>query len=187
MELFLVHRGNLSWLLFRYKGNIYAFLFCHNLDLSSYVSSRRSFGSTYGVLCIALSKFCRISLEFCLAGRLPASSSTLLDSLLRGAWKGCFSENDRFVFQHLVWILGLKPGVGGALKPGRAVEGPSTVSMIMIVHFTVNDYVVFSVAVYKTFLSLFQGSDYSSYDWSASYIQHTFKAFWKLTVRNLIW
>uniref|UniRef100_A0A8C7GHV1 Protein MON2 homolog n=1 Tax=Oncorhynchus kisutch TaxID=8019 RepID=A0A8C7GHV1_ONCKI len=29
--------------------------------------------------------------------------------------------------QHLVWILGLKPGVGGALKPGRAVEGPSTV------------------------------------------------------------
>uniref|UniRef100_A0AAR2LKM8 Protein MON2 homolog n=1 Tax=Pygocentrus nattereri TaxID=42514 RepID=A0AAR2LKM8_PYGNA len=28
---------------------------------------------------------------------------------------------------HLVWILGLKPGVGGALKPGRAVEGPSTV------------------------------------------------------------
>ncbi|XP_030626917.1 protein MON2 homolog isoform X1 [Chanos chanos] len=29
--------------------------------------------------------------------------------------------------QHLVWILGLKPGVGGALKPGRAVEGTSTV------------------------------------------------------------
>uniref|UniRef100_A0A8D0A2P0 Protein MON2 homolog n=1 Tax=Sander lucioperca TaxID=283035 RepID=A0A8D0A2P0_SANLU len=29
--------------------------------------------------------------------------------------------------QHLVWILGLKPGVGGVLKPGRAVEGPSTV------------------------------------------------------------
>uniref|UniRef100_A0AAY5EPJ8 Protein MON2 homolog n=1 Tax=Electrophorus electricus TaxID=8005 RepID=A0AAY5EPJ8_ELEEL len=29
--------------------------------------------------------------------------------------------------QHLVWILGLKPGVGGGLKPGRAVEGPSTV------------------------------------------------------------
>uniref|UniRef100_A0A673XMU4 Protein MON2 homolog n=1 Tax=Salmo trutta TaxID=8032 RepID=A0A673XMU4_SALTR len=29
--------------------------------------------------------------------------------------------------QHLVWILGLKPGFGGALKPGRAVEGPSTV------------------------------------------------------------
>uniref|UniRef100_A0A3P8VND3 Protein MON2 homolog n=1 Tax=Cynoglossus semilaevis TaxID=244447 RepID=A0A3P8VND3_CYNSE len=29
--------------------------------------------------------------------------------------------------QHLVWILGLKPAVGGALKPGRAVEGPSTV------------------------------------------------------------
>ncbi|NWS89185.1 MON2 protein, partial [Toxostoma redivivum] len=29
--------------------------------------------------------------------------------------------------QHLVWILGLKPSVGGALKPGRAVEGPSTV------------------------------------------------------------
>uniref|UniRef100_A0A665UCG9 Protein MON2 homolog n=1 Tax=Echeneis naucrates TaxID=173247 RepID=A0A665UCG9_ECHNA len=29
--------------------------------------------------------------------------------------------------QHLVWILGLKPGLGGALKPGRAVEGPSTV------------------------------------------------------------
>ncbi|KAJ8401396.1 hypothetical protein AAFF_G00386270 [Aldrovandia affinis] len=29
--------------------------------------------------------------------------------------------------QHLVWILGLKPGAGGALKPGRAVEGPSTV------------------------------------------------------------
>ncbi|KAJ7426113.1 Protein MON2 like protein [Willisornis vidua] len=28
---------------------------------------------------------------------------------------------------HLVWILGLKPSVGGALKPGRAVEGPSTV------------------------------------------------------------
>lgn len=53
--------------------------------------------------------------------------------------------------------------------------------------FTVNDYVVFSVAVCKTFLSLFQGSDYSSYDWSASYIQYTFKAFWKLTVRNLIW
>uniref|UniRef100_A0A8C4IAB6 Protein MON2 homolog n=1 Tax=Dicentrarchus labrax TaxID=13489 RepID=A0A8C4IAB6_DICLA len=32
--------------------------------------------------------------------------------------------------QHLVWILGLKPGVGGALKPGRAVEGPSTVSFL---------------------------------------------------------
>lgn len=31
-------------------------------------------------------------------------------------------------FKHLVWILGLKPGMGGALKPGRAVEGPSTVS-----------------------------------------------------------
>ncbi|KAJ8262363.1 hypothetical protein GJAV_G00165570 [Gymnothorax javanicus] len=29
--------------------------------------------------------------------------------------------------QHLVWILGLKPGAGGALKPGRAAEGPSTV------------------------------------------------------------
>ncbi|XP_038144484.1 protein MON2 homolog isoform X1 [Cyprinodon tularosa] len=29
--------------------------------------------------------------------------------------------------QHLVWILGLKPAVGGALKPGRAVEGLSTV------------------------------------------------------------
>lgn len=29
--------------------------------------------------------------------------------------------------QHLVWILGLKPGLGGALKPGRAAEGPSTV------------------------------------------------------------
>uniref|UniRef100_A0A3Q2YK08 Protein MON2 homolog n=1 Tax=Hippocampus comes TaxID=109280 RepID=A0A3Q2YK08_HIPCM len=29
--------------------------------------------------------------------------------------------------QHLVWILGLKPSAGGALKPGRAVEGPSTV------------------------------------------------------------
>ncbi|KTF92237.1 hypothetical protein cypCar_00024958 [Cyprinus carpio] len=28
---------------------------------------------------------------------------------------------------HLVWILGLKPSVGGVLKPGRAVEGPSTV------------------------------------------------------------
>lgn len=34
-----------------------------------------------------------------------------------------------FFSQHLVWILGLKPGVGGALKPGRAVEGPSTVSV----------------------------------------------------------
>lgn len=33
-----------------------------------------------------------------------------------------------FLLQHLVWILGLKPAVGGALKPGRAVEGPSTVS-----------------------------------------------------------
>ncbi|XP_028305076.1 protein MON2 homolog isoform X2 [Gouania willdenowi] len=29
--------------------------------------------------------------------------------------------------QHLVWILGLKPSAGGALKPGRVVEGPSTV------------------------------------------------------------
>ncbi|XP_078075818.1 protein MON2 homolog isoform X1 [Mustelus asterias] len=29
--------------------------------------------------------------------------------------------------QHLVWILGLKPASGGALKPGRSVEGPSTV------------------------------------------------------------
>nr|KAF6496471.1 MON2-like protein, regulator of endosome-to-Golgi trafficking [Rousettus aegyptiacus] len=29
--------------------------------------------------------------------------------------------------QHLVWILGLKPSSGGALKPGRAVDGPSTV------------------------------------------------------------
>uniref|UniRef100_A0A4W3HLZ4 Protein MON2 homolog n=1 Tax=Callorhinchus milii TaxID=7868 RepID=A0A4W3HLZ4_CALMI len=29
--------------------------------------------------------------------------------------------------QHVVWILGLKPASGGALKPGRAVEGPSTV------------------------------------------------------------
>lgn len=32
------------------------------------------------------------------------------------------------ILQHLVWILGLKPSSGGALKPGRAVEGPSTVS-----------------------------------------------------------
>ncbi|XP_018610506.2 protein MON2 homolog isoform X2 [Scleropages formosus] len=29
--------------------------------------------------------------------------------------------------QHLVWILGLKPGSGGALKPGRTVEASSTV------------------------------------------------------------
>lgn len=52
-----------------------------------------------------------------------------------------------------MWILGLKPGVGGALKPGRAVEGPSTVSMI--VHFTVSDYGVFSTAIYKTHSCLF--------------------------------
>ena len=57
------------------------------------------------------------------------------------------------MFQHLVWILGLKPGVGGALKPGRAVEGPSTVSVI--VRFTVNDYAVFSIAIYKTHFCLF--------------------------------
>lgn len=35
------------------------------------------------------------------------------------------------LLQHLVWILGLKPAVGGALKPGRAVEGPSTVSVLL--------------------------------------------------------
>lgn len=63
------------------------------------------------------------------------------------------AENHPFAFQHLVWILGLKPGVGGALKPGRAVEGPSTVSMI--VHFIVNDYAVFSVATYKIIICLF--------------------------------
>lgn len=42
-----------------------------------------------------------------------------------------------FFPQHLVWILGLKPGVGGALKPGRAVEGPSTVCLITLsqIHF----------------------------------------------------
>lgn len=52
-----------------------------------------------------------------------------------------------------MWILGLKPSVGGALKPGRAVEGPSTVSMI--VYFSVNDYIVFSIIICKTYFCLF--------------------------------
>lgn len=38
-----------------------------------------------------------------------------------------------------MWILGLKPSVGGALKPGRAVEGPSTVSMIVF-HLMIMQY-----------------------------------------------
>lgn len=84
----------------------------------------RSFESSRGVLWIALNKYSSTSLEFCLAGRLVASLSTMLISSLPEKWSFC-------IFQHLVWILGLKPSVGGALKPGRAVEGPSTVSMIV--------------------------------------------------------
>lgn len=60
----------------------YALLFCHNLVLSFYVSNRRSFDFTHGVLSIALSKYCSISLQFCLAGGLPTSSSTMLVSSL---------------------------------------------------------------------------------------------------------
>lgn len=100
------------------------------------------------IVCCGLpwNKYCSISLEFCLAGRLMVSLSTMLISSLPEKWSFC-------IFQHLVWILGLKPSVGGALKPGRAVEGPSTVSMI--VYFSVNDYIVFSIIICKTYFYLF--------------------------------
>lgn len=96
----------------------------------------------------ALSKYCSIFLEFCLVGMLPASLNSFA-----AVWRSFHAENHLRVFQHLVWILGLKPGVGGALKPGRAVEGPSTVSKV--VHFVVNNYVVFSVAICKIHFCLF--------------------------------
>ncbi|XP_030071694.1 LOW QUALITY PROTEIN: protein MON2 homolog [Microcaecilia unicolor] len=44
-----------------------------------------------------------------------------------GAFLGTSWQLVLATLQHLVWILGLKPSSGGALKPGRAVEGPSTV------------------------------------------------------------
>uniref|UniRef100_A0A671NLC4 Protein MON2 homolog n=1 Tax=Sinocyclocheilus anshuiensis TaxID=1608454 RepID=A0A671NLC4_9TELE len=44
-----------------------------------------------------------------------------------GAYLGTSWQLVLATLQHLVWILGLKPAVGGVLKPGRAVEGPSTV------------------------------------------------------------
>nr|XP_033814153.1 protein MON2 homolog isoform X1 [Geotrypetes seraphini] len=44
-----------------------------------------------------------------------------------GAFLGTSWQLVLATLQHLVWILGLKPSNGGALKPGRAVEGPSTV------------------------------------------------------------
>uniref|UniRef100_A0A8C1Z396 Protein MON2 homolog n=1 Tax=Cyprinus carpio TaxID=7962 RepID=A0A8C1Z396_CYPCA len=44
-----------------------------------------------------------------------------------GAYLGSSWQLVLATLQHLVWILGLKPSVGGVLKPGRAVEGPSTV------------------------------------------------------------
>ncbi|XP_051740951.1 protein MON2 homolog isoform X2 [Ctenopharyngodon idella] len=44
-----------------------------------------------------------------------------------GAYLGTSWQLVLATLQHLVWILGLKPSVGGVLKPGRAVEGPSTV------------------------------------------------------------
>ncbi|XP_063303222.1 protein MON2 homolog isoform X5 [Pelobates fuscus] len=54
--------------------------------------------------------------------------------------------------QHLVWILGLKPSSGGALKPGRAVEGPSTV---------LTTAVMTDLPVISTILSrLFESSQY---------------------------
>ncbi|XP_053575217.1 LOW QUALITY PROTEIN: protein MON2 homolog [Bombina bombina] len=54
--------------------------------------------------------------------------------------------------QHLVWILGLKPSSGGALKPGRAVEGPSTV---------LTTAVMTDLPVISTVLSrLFESSQY---------------------------
>lgn len=99
-------------------------LFCYDLVFSCSVSNRRTFEFSHGVMWIALNKYCRISLEFCLAGRLVAHLNTVLISSLPEKWSFC-------IFQHLVWILGLKPSVGGALKPGRAVEGPSTVSMMV--------------------------------------------------------
>uniref|UniRef100_S4RGZ0 Protein MON2 homolog n=1 Tax=Petromyzon marinus TaxID=7757 RepID=S4RGZ0_PETMA len=43
-------------------------------------------------------------------------------AVLGSAWQLVLST-----LQHLVWILGLKPAAGGALKPGRTSEGPSTV------------------------------------------------------------
>ncbi|KAE8615246.1 hypothetical protein XENTR_v10008453 [Xenopus tropicalis] len=54
--------------------------------------------------------------------------------------------------QHLVWILGLKPSSGGALKPGRAVEGPSTV---------LTTAVMTDLPIISTILSrLFESSQY---------------------------
>ncbi|MEE6480230.1 hypothetical protein FKM82_012500 [Ascaphus truei] len=54
--------------------------------------------------------------------------------------------------QHLVWILGLKPSSGGVLKPGRAVEGPSTV---------LTTAVMTDLPVISTILSrLFESSQY---------------------------
>lgn len=44
-----------------------------------------------------------------------------------GAFLGTSWQLVLATLQHLVWILGLKPCPGGALKPGRVVEGPSTV------------------------------------------------------------
>uniref|UniRef100_A0A671NL16 Protein MON2 homolog n=1 Tax=Sinocyclocheilus anshuiensis TaxID=1608454 RepID=A0A671NL16_9TELE len=67
-----------------------------------------------------------------MASSLTAKNIQCMRTLLNlahchGAYLGTSWQLVLATLQHLVWILGLKPAVGGVLKPGRAVEGPSTV------------------------------------------------------------
>lgn len=69
-----------------------------------------------------------------------------------------------------MWILGLKPSGGGALKPGRAVEGPSTVSDSPAIQ-----WALLQKSHLTSDVILPVGSDNSSDDRFASDFQHTFK------------
>uniref|UniRef100_A0A8C6VTW5 Protein MON2 homolog n=1 Tax=Nothobranchius furzeri TaxID=105023 RepID=A0A8C6VTW5_NOTFU len=79
-----------------------------------------------------ITAICKASLPPHYALTLTAKNIQCMRTLLNlahchGAVLGTSWQLVLATLQHLVWILGLKPGIGGALKPGRAVEGPSTV------------------------------------------------------------
>lgn len=87
-------------------------------------------------------------------------------------------------FKHLVWILGLKPGAGGVLKPGRAVEGPSTVSNPAV---SIDLWFLLSAQEGKKTAHVFnpQGADHSGDDRPARYLQYLVPTLWKLPVRTI--
>uniref|UniRef100_A0A671NTW1 Protein MON2 homolog n=1 Tax=Sinocyclocheilus anshuiensis TaxID=1608454 RepID=A0A671NTW1_9TELE len=93
-----------------------------NLSNKGYVSNR---------VCFSRLITRPFSLYLCVR-QLTAKNIQCMRTLLNlahchGAYLGTSWQLVLATLQHLVWILGLKPAVGGVLKPGRAVEGPSTV------------------------------------------------------------